>query len=285
MVNNAVVKHQRDMQIGQMTTQDSSRLKFLCNTFVYMDVIARLTSLEDPHDLNLEEILTTVNASYGEQVEVDPLMGCALTLFPLIGRAANLIQRVRKTKSNSLTTISTAMELKEQLQQWRVPSAFAFEQPEDPDSEVRHSIQTAEAYRYATLLYLHQAVPEIPSDSSYSLAKKVLVTLASVPLSSRTTIVQIFPLFAASCEIPGDHPEDRSWVVQRWAAMIARLKIGNVVSCWNVIQEVWNRRGRVRRGEDEQDAQTARRSWSVQQQLYSACARSCARHEAESAYR
>ncbi|OAL37716.1 hypothetical protein AYO20_02893 [Fonsecaea nubica] len=240
MVNNAIIKHQRDMQLGQMTTQDANRLKFLCNTFVYMDVIARLTSLEEAPELNFEEILATVNAPFGDQVEVDPLMGCAATLFPLMGRVANLIQRVRKTESNSLTIVSTAMELKEQLQQWQVPSALIFERPEDPNSEVQHSIQTAEAYRYATLLYLHQAVPEIPSDPAASLAKKVLVTLASVPLSSRATIVQIFPLFAASCEVTDS--DDRTWVVQRWQAMIRRLKIGNVNSCWNVVQEVWARR-------------------------------------------
>ena len=250
MVNNAVVKHRRDMQLGQMTTQDSNRLKFLCNTFVYMDVIARLTSLEEAQDLNFEEILTTVNGSYSDQIEVDPLMGCATTLFPLIGRVAKVIQRVRKTETNSLTTVSTAMELKEQLVQWQLPNAIIFERPEDPNSEVLHSIQTAEAYRYATLLYLHQAVPEIPSDPAFSLAKKVLVTLASVPLSSRATIVQIFPLFAASCEVTD--PEDRNWVVQRWAAMISRLRIGNVNSCWNVIKEVWNRR-------DEYEAEKANR--------------------------
>jgi hypothetical protein len=240
MVNNAVVRHRRDMQTGQMSTQDANRLKFLCNTFIYMDVIARLTSLEEAQDLNFEEILSTVNNPYSDMVEVDPLMGCAVTLFPLIGRVAKLIQRVRKTESNSLTIISTAMELKEQLLQWQVPNAVIFERPEDPNSEVQHSIQTAEAYRYATLLYLHQAVPEIPSDPAFSLAKKVLVTLASVPLSSRTTIVQIFPLFAASCEVTD--PEDRDWVIQRWAAMITRLRIGNVNSCWSVIQEVWHRR-------------------------------------------
>ncbi|KIW17369.1 hypothetical protein PV08_04563 [Exophiala spinifera] len=240
MVNNAMVKHRRDMQLGQMTTQDASRLKFLCNTFVYMDVIARLTSLEEASELNFEEILSTVNAPFGDQVEVDPLMGCATTLFPLLGRVANLIQRVRKTETNSLTLVSTAMELKEQLQQWQVPSAMMVERPEDPNSEVQHSIQTAEAYRYATLLYLHQAVPEIPSDPASTLAKKVLLTLASVPLSSRTTIIQIFPLFAASCEVTD--ADDRNWVMQRWGAMMARLKIGNVSACWSVIQEVWNRR-------------------------------------------
>ncbi|RVX69107.1 hypothetical protein B0A52_06820 [Exophiala mesophila] len=240
MVNNAVVKHKRDMQQGRMSAQDAARLKFLCNTFVYMDVIARLTSLEESADLNFEQVLNTVNTPTGDQVEVDPLMGCATTLFPLIGRAANLIQRVRKTESNSLNIVSQAMELKEQLQRWKALNAMSFERPEDPNSEVQHAIQTAEAYRYATLLYLHQAVPEIPSDPAQKLAKKVLVTLASVPLSSRTNIIQIFPLFAASCEVVGD--EDRLWVTRRWEAMMSRLKIGNVKACWIVVQEVWKRR-------------------------------------------
>lgn len=240
MVNNAVVKHQRDMQQGRMNNQDAARLKFLCNTFVYMDVIARLTSLEESADLNFEQVLNTVNTPTGDQVEVDPLMGCATTLFPLIGRAANLIQRVRKTETNSLNIVSQAMELKEQLQRWKSLNVMSFERPEDPNSEVQHSIQTAEAYRYATLLYLHQAVPEIPSDPAQKLAKKVLVTLASVPLSSRTTIIQIFPLFAASCEVAGG--EDRLWVTRRWEAMMSRLKIGNVSACWRVVQEVWKRR-------------------------------------------
>jgi len=240
MVNNAVVKHRRDFQLGQLVARDAMRLKFLCNTFVYMDVIARLTSLEEASDLNFEDILTTVNHPFGDLAEVDPLLGCALSLFPLIGRVANLIQRIRKTETNSLALVSQGLELKEALQRWQIPSVMLFERPEDPHSEVQHSIQTAEAYRTATLLYLHQAVPEIPSEPASVLAQKVLMTLASVPLSSRTTVVQIFPLFAASCEMTSQ--EDRSWVMQRWASMIARLKIGNVTACWNVIQEVWARR-------------------------------------------
>ena len=241
MVNTVITKYQRDKQSGQMTIQDENILRFLCNTFVYMDVIARLTSFEETvNPLDLEEILAMVNGPLGDQVEIDPLMGCATSLFPLIGRVATLIQRVRTTASNSLTIVSTAMELKEQLQKWQIPSVVMFERPEDPNSEVQHSIQTAEAYRYATLLYLHQAVPEIPSHPAQTLAKKVLITLASVPLSSGATIVQIFPLFVASCEVTDS--EDRSWVTQRWMAMMTRIKIGNVKACWSVVQEVWRRR-------------------------------------------
>lgn len=240
MVNNALIKHHQDIQLGQLTAHDAMRLKFLCNTFVYMDVIARLTSLEEAGDLNLEQILATVNQPMGDLLEIDPLMGCAITLFPIIGRTANHIQNVRRMETNSLAIVSHAMELKEQLQQWEVPSPKIFERPEDVTSEIQHSIQTAEAYRCAMLLYLHQAVPEIPSEPSEFLAKKVLMTLASVPLSSRAIIVQIFPLLAAGCEVTA--PDDRNWVSERWNAMMLRLKIGNVFSCMRVVEEVWRRR-------------------------------------------
>lgn len=240
MIKNLMIKHRHDMQSGQLTSEDISRVRFLCNTFVYMDVVARLTSFDEAPEIDIEEVLDTFNVSFEDQMEVDPLMGCATTLFPLIGRVANLIKRVYKTESNSLNVVSAAMELKEQIEKWQVQNAVVYESPEDPNCEVQHSIQTAEAYRYATLLYLHQAIPEIPSEPAQAIAKKVLFKLASVPLSSGAIIVQIFPLFAASCEVT--ELEDRSWVKQRWASMTARLKIGNVKSCWGVVQEVWRRR-------------------------------------------
>jgi hypothetical protein len=130
------------------------------------------------------------------------------------------------------------MELKEQIEQWQAGTDF--EVPEDPSSEIKHSLLTAEAYRYATLLYLHQAVPEIPSETSAELAKKVMIKLVTVPLSSRVVIVQIFPLLVAGCE--AYEPDDRKWVVDRWDAMLQRMKIGNIDKCLQVTQEVWRRR-------------------------------------------
>jgi hypothetical protein len=130
------------------------------------------------------------------------------------------------------------MELQAQLEEWEAPTFF--EPPEDPTSHIQHSLQTAEAYRWATLLYLHQAVPEIPSKSSAALAKRVLVYLATVPLSSRAVIVQIYPLTAAGCEAVEE--EDREWVRQRWEAMAQRMVIGNIDRCAEVVKEVWDRR-------------------------------------------
>ncbi|KAI9880951.1 MAG: hypothetical protein M1830_009445 [Pleopsidium flavum] len=234
LVNQALVRHQQSTLIGD----DLTRLKFLCNTWVYMDVIARLTSVDDDDSNDFDAVLWYPLGLITPNNEVDPLMGCATTLFPLIGRVANLVRRVRKNHCNSVAIISQAMELKTAVEDW-VPPDF-FEPPEDPTSEITHSLQTAEAYRWATLLYLHQAVPEIPSISAVQLAKKVLVFLATVPLSSRAIIVQIYPLLAAGCEASGQ--EDRAWVEDRWAAMAQRMLIGNIDRCWEVIKEVWDRR-------------------------------------------
>ncbi|GAQ03767.1 hypothetical protein ALT_1088 [Aspergillus lentulus] len=215
---------------------DIERIRFLYNTWLYMDAIARLTSRDDEgdQDMNVSIFQLPRDAVH----EIDPLMGCATTLFPLINQVARLIQRVRKTESNSISLVSQAIELKRLIEQWEPPEWFV--PPEDPTSEVQHSIQTAHAYRWATLLYLHQAVPEMPSEPASDLAKRVLILLATVPSGSRTTIVQMFPLIAAGCEAePG---EDRQWVLSRWRAIQSRLMIGSIDRCIEVVQEVWSRR-------------------------------------------
>ncbi|KAI4282880.1 MAG: hypothetical protein L6R38_002600 [Xanthoria sp. 2 TBL-2021] len=235
----AMVSHAlADAGNNTLTPHEMKRLRFLCSTWVYMDVIARLTSVDDDDSTDFEYALHASVGPLENQQEVDPLMGCASTLFPLIGRVANLVRRVRKTHKNSIHIISQANDLKTAVETW--DAADCFEAPEDQTSDIQHSLDTAEAYRWATLLYLHQAVPEIPSIPSEELARKVIVYLLKVPLSSRVIIIQIYPLLAAGCELASN--EDRAWVEDRWAAMMRRMLIGNIDRCWEVVKEVWDRR-------------------------------------------
>lgn len=234
MVNQVLVEHRRNPP----TPEEVARLRFLCNTWVYMVVIARLTSVDDDESNDFDYALSASTNPLKTEHEIDPLMGCASTLFPLIGRVANLVRRVRKTAKNSINIISQANDLKTAVEAWEPPDFF--EAPEDQSLDVQHSLDTAEAYRWATLLYLHQAVPNIPSKSSEELAGNVIVYLLRVPLSSRAVIVQIYPLLAAGCEVTSH--EDRAWVEDRWAAMMQRMLIGNLDKCWEVVKEVWNRR-------------------------------------------
>lgn len=249
LVNQALVQHKKQNLEGD----DLARLRFLCNTWIYMDVIARLTSVDEDETSDFDHVLplnSPLLSGAGATHEVDPLMGCATSLFPLIGKVASLCRKVRKVSTNSIAIISAAIELKEAIVQWSPPPFLSIERPEDATSEVQHALQTAEAYRYATLLHLHQAVPEIPSWTSAQLAKKVLVYLATVPLSSRLVIVQIYPLLAAGCE--AYETEDRQWVESRWRSMASRMWIGNIDRCWEVMQEVWARR------DESEAAQTAK---------------------------
>jgi hypothetical protein len=254
LVRRALGRHRREPLQGE----DLARLKFLCNAWVYMDVIARLTSVEsdesndfdstfvfsgNPNDcppLVMGDRDPGFGIDFGMPIDarLDPFMGCANTLFPLIGRVANLVRRVCRSTVNSPALISQANDLKAALEGWD-PPAF-IERPEDPSTDVQHTLQTAEAYRWATLLHLHSSVPELPSLSSTELAQRVLQYLATVPLASRTTIVHIYPLMVAGCEAADE--EDRMWVRARWGAMGARMRLGIIDRCATVAEEVWRRR-------------------------------------------
>lgn len=238
LVSEALINYRQ----GSLHPEVEARLSFLCRTWVYMDVIARLTSLDGDESEDFDTVLSPLCGPKAPNQGIDPLMGCASTLFPLIGRVANLIRKVRTSGRNSLSIVSQASELKDSIEMWEAP--VKFEAPEDQSTEIRHSQRTAEAYRWATLLYLHQAVPEIYSGSVTELiaamAKDVLNNLANIPPTSRALIIHIFPLLAASCEVIGD--EDRKWVGDRWEAMMARMNIQNIDKCWIVVKEVWDRR-------------------------------------------
>lgn len=211
------------------------RFKFLYNVWVYLDVLARLTS-----DVDNDVQSPIFHGPFESSPEVDPLLGCADTLFPLIRRAASIGHRVRRCKRNTVNIVSEAAELQKQLEDWQPHSQFDYEPIQDSSSNVSHCMQTAEAYRTATLLHLHQAVPELPSPNSHYLAEKVIMLLASIPASSRSCITHIYPLLAAGCEASGD--EEREWVRKRWVSMEHRLRLGNVQKALQVTREVWDRR-------------------------------------------
>lgn len=234
LIDRALVQHSQRPVRGQELT----RLKFLCNSWMYIDVIARLTSADTDESSDYDSVLEGLHLGEDDACQLDPLMGCAQTLFPIIGRVANLVRKVRRMESNTSTVISEAMELKRQLQDWMPPSYI--EDPEDETTSPHDSIKTATAYQYATLLYLHQAVPEIPSLTSAVLAQKIVRELATVDHRSRSTIIHIYPLMAAGCELVD--PVDRQWICDRWDLTSSRMKIGIIERCLEVTKEVWSRR-------------------------------------------
>lgn len=259
----------------------SGTFKTLCNIFVYHDVLARIVSsqlidsnaydenselikylrkptirVDDPIDVN--KALGGGSMTFEIDDGIDPLLGCAKDLFLIIGRTASLITKTRSLNKITLSIVSNAVSLKTELEKWEpkpiTPKGFV----EDPLCDVSSIIATAESYRYATLLYLHQAIPEIPSQSSKDLAEKVLMLLASIPTSSKTCLLHIFPLLVASCEM--NDPEDREWIENRWQLLTKLMWIGNIDRAIEVVKEVWKRKDSIN---DEND----KKGWSMKDQI------------------
>jgi hypothetical protein len=230
--------------VTRPTTQNMEMFRFLAKTCLYVDVMTRLTT-KVPGGISADsktpsELLQPGPIPAGES-GMDALMGYAADLFPIIGRVADLVRDVRRrtAKLNSPSIISRATELKALLEQWSTPPSIAT--TDSLSANQSDALQTAEAYRWATLSFLQQAVPELPSLFSYSeLAQKVMVYLATIPISSKTVIVHTFPLLMAGCEAIED--EDRAWVHDRWRHMGRRIITGITERCLELTAEVWQRR-------------------------------------------
>lgn len=226
---------------SQPTSDTSTRLRFLANTWIYMDAIARLTSdCGSPFNSELLSIFSVGNPVANSE-ELDPLMGYAGTLFPVIGRVADLISQIRSRspRRNSPAIISRAIDMKNAIEKWT--PAIDLEHVDHPTSNMSDAIQTAEAYRWSTLLLLQQAVPELPNLASFGeLAQKTLVYLATIPIKSRTIIVHTYPLMVAGSEAVDE--EDREFVRARWKSMGKRMISGIVDRCLEITEEVWRRR-------------------------------------------
>ncbi|QNP98639.1 YALIA101S07e04192g1_1 [Yarrowia lipolytica] len=261
-----------------------SWLLFLYNSYVYLDVLARLTSSgvpddddvlevggdphlsgagEDPLDIapvmsadliQLQQQLPDLSTSPppvirphakdmhppGAADGIDPLLGCAQTLFPVIGKIGTLANRVAQFESDA-STVTQAAALMRLLQQWRPATAVQYF-VNDPDWDLKSCLNTAEAYRYAAMIHLVQSVPQVQSEPLPTTTQRILQLLDDIPTSSRTCTTHIFPLLVAGCEAQGTQ---RHFVKSRWESLAVRLWIGNVDRAVEVMEEVWRQRDRM----------------------------------------
>ncbi|CAI5756790.1 unnamed protein product [Candida verbasci] len=268
--------HKSSIKSHQLFIPES--IQFLFNQWIYFEVLAQMTTSDNFDDKGIdlvatittmlqnkanEETTTTTSSSDISDLSIDskfmsndfdPLLGCGQSLFSILGKVANLVRKIRKTKHESqskkrtpLNIITLACELKQQLTVWK-PSvsneSIEDEQsPKESSWDLSSCISTAEAYKFAALLYLHQAVPEIPSLSSHTLAEKIFILLASIPKCSNLSIVHIFPLLVSSCEAEGG--EEREWCESRWQALSEKMWLGNIDRAFEVVKEVWKRKDKM----------------------------------------
>ncbi|KAJ4512351.1 hypothetical protein HRR83_006867 [Exophiala dermatitidis] len=237
LLRDAFEKHQNTRLKGE----ELGCLSFLARIWIYKDVINRLTTSykEEPVDVDSITAYVLLDPVPLEQ-QLHPLLGCAIKLFPLLGRLTDVIKSVqrRSEKHNSPSMISRAAALRLAIESWS-PSIDS-DQSGGLTSYISDFIQTAEAYRWAALLLLRQAVPELPwIHSFWELAEKVSIYLATTPVTSQTTIIQTFPLMVIGGE--AFDQEDRKWVCERWDAMSTQDPY-EAPKCKRVTQEVWRRR-------------------------------------------
>ncbi|RDW57832.1 hypothetical protein BP5796_12633 [Coleophoma crateriformis] len=247
-----LLKKALSRDLASRPPEENLCLGFLANTWIYLDVMTRITCHNvQAVDFDLMAACRLISCEASSRSQIDPLMGCAATLFPLIGRVADLVSRVRRTeKPNSLLIVSQAVELKTNIERW-IPLINA-EVAVDAESltlSTSDLVQTANAYKWATLLLLHQAVPELPRQVSFSqISQKVLVLIATVPLDSRASIFHILPLMIAGCETTDEG--DRNWVRDRWQALTTWICSGIVERCLDLTLEVWRRRDSYKKRHD-----------------------------------
>lgn len=223
------------------SNEEETRVQFLYNTWTYMDVLARFTCSDILPTYSTSSPIPNWTELGWNTSALDPLMGYSTTFFPTMRRVADLISKVkaRSTTRNSPAIISQALALKRIIEDWTPP--VDLESIEDPSPNLTDAIQTAEAYRWATLCLLYQAVPELPNLTSYGeLAQKILVYLATIPLSSATIIVHILPLIVAGCDAVEE--EDREFVRDRWRSMSQHMVTKVVDQSLKLTEEVWRRR-------------------------------------------
>jgi hypothetical protein len=223
-------------------------MRFLYNTWVYLDVLSSLSSGEDPYSLKLHANSlsppSTPSSAGGEfslKNEIDSLLGCAVDLFPLIARMSKVSNRLMEKviTHEEVGYIQEAIDVRDELLAWRPPEIDLLKEPSDENCALEDIIRTAEVYRLTALLHLYRTFPPLGRNLE-TLADQILNTLLVIPKESHSLCIHIWPLMAAGCE--HTDPLNRKRVCQRFEDIREKLKIANVDQAIDLLMEVWRRR-------------------------------------------
>jgi Fungal specific transcription factor domain len=223
-------------------------MRFLYNTWVYLDVLSSLSSGEDPFSLKFFSSTlsppSTPSSSAGEfslKSEIDSLLGCAVDLFPLIARMSKVANRLTEKviTYDEVEFIREAIEVRDKLLAWRPPEIDLLQKSADTLCQLDDIVRTAEVYRLTALLHLYRTFPPLGRDLQ-NLADQILNNLLVIPKESHSLCIHIWPLMASGCE--QTDPVKRHKVFQRFDDIRAKLMIANVDQAIDLLGEVWRRR-------------------------------------------
>jgi hypothetical protein len=226
-------------------------MRFLFNTWLYLDVLSSLSSGDDPCYLSFLSSSPTMSPptspiterprNYSLQSEIDSLLGCAEDLFPLIAkmsRAANALAYKTITQAD-LPMISEAIQVRDDLLAWTPPEISVLQPSHDTRCSLDDIVKTAEVYRLTALLHLYRAFSALGTDIP-KLADQILDSLLTIPSDSGTLCIHIWPLMAAGCE--HTDPIKRVLTLQRFGEISVKLKVANVDQAIELLEKVWERR-------------------------------------------
>lgn len=244
-----------EQQLRRLVAENKSAtpfMRFLYNTWLYLDVLSSLSSGEDPFILNiiplnpLSPVTTPIEGlspagNFSLQNEIDSLLGCAGDLFPLIARMSRVSNRLadKVITPNELEYIADGIQIRDELNEWQPPDINILQASSDVHCSLEDVVRTAEVYRLTALLHLFRAFPPL-GKNALSLADQILNTLLLIPKDSGSLCIHIWPLMAAGCE----HMDvlKRQLVLQRFEDIREKLKVANVDQAIALLGEVWKRR-------------------------------------------
>lgn len=187
---------------------------------------------------------------------VDTLFGLVADLWPIIHKLASLMDAKRALEKeeaanpgqDKTTNLRTDFEtntssIELALLQWtpKIPAAaVTLDNPAD-DSRLQSILNHAEAHKQAALLHLYRTIlaHPCPSPKIQTPAKQTLQACLRVVIFSGPMAALIWPLFTAACEAAED--VDRNVARTVFRHLETRQGMNNIVTAWEVCEEVWRR--------------------------------------------
>ncbi|OCK83239.1 hypothetical protein K432DRAFT_191025 [Lepidopterella palustris CBS 459.81] len=109
----------------RLSNDDLSKSMFLFSSWLYMDVITGLTTTGKANHHDLEGLvfssITSPNISHPDSADGHPtgqLMGCVLTLFPIMGQTIKLAKSIQASEGISNELIKSAKRMEAVLREW-----------------------------------------------------------------------------------------------------------------------------------------------------------------------
>lgn len=246
--------------------------------FRYFDVVAALSFGSSPMSGTILIPQTHDFVDRTAMASVDTLFGLLADLWPIIHRLASLAEVKRNLeKEEQLATTTTnknnnnnnknnnnnnnesssqekvnnmrtdfetnTSSIELALLQWipKIPASVVTIENQADDSRLQSILNNAESHKQAGLVYLYRTILTHPRPSAkvQTHVKQALQACLRVVIFSGPMAALVWPLFTAGCEAAED--VDRNVARTVFRHLETRQGMNNIVTAWEVCEEVWRR--------------------------------------------